>query len=231
MTLLRVATYNVHGHKGADGRIVTDRTFEVVRRLRADCVALQEFVNATAPTGEPLLEQWARRLGMHAAYAPAFERGGEEFGNALLTRWPIVEQHAHDVSLQGFRRRVVLEAIVVAGGVELQLMSLHLGVSPRERALQAQRLFELCSATRGAFHLLLGDFNEWSRFSAVSRRLRVYFDVTRRLPTFPARAPIVGLDRVWVHPRGRLRETHVERSPAARLASDHLPLVATIDCA
>jgi endonuclease/exonuclease/phosphatase family metal-dependent hydrolase len=34
---------------------------------------------------------------------------------------------------------------------------------------------------------------------------------------------------VWVHPRGRLRETRVEASPAARIASDHLPLVATID--
>jgi len=230
MTILRAATYNVHGHKGADGKIVPDRTFEVVRRLHADCVALQEFVNAPAPTGEPLLEQWARMLGMHAAYAPAFERGGEEFGNALLTRWPIAEQHAHDASLRGYRRRVVLEALVVAGGATLQLMSVHLGVSPRERALQAQRVFELCTATRAPFHLLLGDFNEWSRFSAVSRRLGAYFDVSRRLPTFPARRPIVGLDRVWVHPRGRLRDTRVEASPAARVASDHLPLVATIDC-
>ena len=109
MTTLRVATYNVHGHKGADGKIVPERTFEVVRRLHADCVALQEFVNAPAPTGEPLLEQWARRLGMHAAYAPAFERGGEEFGNALLTRWPILEQHAHglgDGASKPFTRRL-----------------------------------------------------------------------------------------------------------------------------
>jgi endonuclease/exonuclease/phosphatase family metal-dependent hydrolase len=148
----------------------------------------------------------------------------------LLTRWPIREQHAHDVSLHGYRRRVVLEALVDADGVALQLMSLHLGVSPRERALQAQRLFELCSATRADLHLLLGDFNEWSRFSAVSRRLRAHFDGSRQIPTFPSRAPVVGLDRVWVHPRGRLRETRVEASPAARLASDHLPLVTTIDC-
>jgi endonuclease/exonuclease/phosphatase family metal-dependent hydrolase len=193
-------------------------------------VALQEFVNAPAPTGESLLEHWGRTLGMHGAYAAAFERGGEEFGNALLTRWPIVEQHAHDVSLRGYRRRVILEVLASADGVTLQMMSLHLGVSPRERALQAQRLFELCSATRADFHLLLGDFNEWSRFSAVSRRLRAYFDVTRQLPTFPSRAPVVGLDRVWVHPRGRLRDTRVEASSATRLASDHLPLVATIDC-
>jgi endonuclease/exonuclease/phosphatase family metal-dependent hydrolase len=230
MRLLRMGTYNVHGHKGTDGKIVADRTLGVVRQLQADCVALQEFVNASAPTGEALLEHWARTLGMHGAYAAAFERGGEEFGNALLTRWPILEQHAHDVSLRGYRRRVVLEALVAVDGVKLQLMSLHLGVSPRERALQAQQLFELCSATRADFHLLLGDFNEWSQFSAVSRRLRAHFDVTRRVATFPSRAPVVGLDRVWVHPRGRLHETRVETSPAARLASDHLPLVATVDC-
>jgi endonuclease/exonuclease/phosphatase family metal-dependent hydrolase len=168
-------------------------------------------------------------LDMHGVYAAAFQRGGEEFGNALLTRWPIVEQHEHDVSLHGYRRRVVLEALVKADGLTLQLMSLHLGVSPRERALQAQKLFELCSATRADFHLLLGDFNEWSRFSAVSRRLHAYFDATRQLPTFPSRVPVVGLDRVWVHPRGRIRATHVEKSPPARLASDHLPLVATIE--
>jgi endonuclease/exonuclease/phosphatase family metal-dependent hydrolase len=231
MNVLRVATYNVHGHKGTDGKVITDRTFEVVRHLNADCVALQEFVNAPAPTGEALLDQWARTLGMHSAYAPAFERGGEEFGNALLTRWPIVAERAHDVSLRGYRRRVVLEANVVAGGVALQIMSLHLGVSPRERALQAQRLFELCSSTRGHLHLLLGDFNEWSRFSAVSRRLRAHFDGTHQIPTFPSWAPVVGLDRVWVHPRGRLLQARVEASPAARRASDHLPLVATIDCA
>jgi endonuclease/exonuclease/phosphatase family metal-dependent hydrolase len=227
---LRAATYNVHGHKGMDGRIVAERTLEVVRHLKADCVALQEFVNAPAPTGEPLIQHWARTLDMHGAYASAFERGGEEFGNALLTRWPILEQHAHDVSVAGYRRRVVLEALVDAGGAKVQLMSLHLGVSPRERFIQAQQLFALCSATRADLHVLLGDFNEWSRFSAVSRRLRAHFDVTRYAATFPSRAPVVALDRVWVHPRGRLRETRIEASPAARLASDHLPIVATIEC-
>jgi endonuclease/exonuclease/phosphatase family metal-dependent hydrolase len=229
MTILRVATYNVHGHKGTDGKIVTARPFEVVRHLQADCVALQEFVNSPAPTGQSLLEHWGCMLDMHAAYAPAFQRGGEEFGNALLTRWPILEEHAHDVSLHGYRRRVVLETIVEVADLKLQLMSLHLGVSPRERALQAKRLFELCAGTRGDIHVLLGDFNEWSRFSAVSRRLRAHFDATRQVPTFPSRAPIVGLDRVFVHPRGRLRETRVDTSPAARVASDHLPLIATIE--
>jgi endonuclease/exonuclease/phosphatase family metal-dependent hydrolase len=229
MTILRVGTYNVHGHKGTDGKIAAERTFDVVRHLHVDCIALQEFVNAPARAGEPLVDHWARVLDMHAAYAPAFHRGGEEFGNALLTRWPIVEQHAHDVSLRGYRRRVVLEALVRVEGVTLQIMALHLGVSPRERALQAARLFELCSATRADVHLVLGDFNEWSRFSAVARRLRTHFDVSRPLATFPSWAPVVALDRVWVFPRGRLGETRVDASPAARRASDHLPLLASVD--
>jgi phospholipase D1/2 len=229
MTVLRVGTYNVHGHKGTDGKIAADRTFDVVRHLNADCIALQEFVNAPARAGEPLVEHWARVLDMHAAYAPAFQRGGEEFGNALLTRWPILEQHMHDVSLRGYRRRVVLEALVRVEGVTLQLMVLHLGVSPRERALQAERMFELCRTTRADVHVVLGDFNEWGRFSAVSRRLHKHFDASRQLATFPSWAPVVGLDRVWVYPRGRVHETRVDTSPAARRASDHLPLVATVD--
>ena len=48
--------------------------------------------------------------------------------------------------------------------------------------------------------------------------------------TFPSRAPVVGLDRIWVHPRECLIETHVDSSAPARLASDHLPLAASIDC-
>ena len=166
MTMLRVGTYNVHGHKGTDGKVVADRTFDVVRRLHADCVALQEFVNAPAPTGESLLEHWARTLGMHGAYAPAFERGGEEFGNALLTRWPILEQHAHDVSLRGYRRRVVLEALVHVDGVTLQVMSLHLGVSPRERALQAQQLLRAVQ-------------RDTRRFPSLARRLQRMESVQR----------------------------------------------------
>ena len=227
---IRVATYNVHGNKGTDGRIIADRPLNVMRHLDADCIALQEFVNAPTVTGEPLLDHWARSLGMQGVCAPAFERGGEVFGTAILTKLEILERHEHDVSERGYRRRVLLEVLRARRENDAATMSVHLGVSPRERARQAQRLFELCSATRADVHVLAGDFNEWSRFSAVSRRLHSYFGATRQVPTFPSRAPVVGLDRIWVHPRDCLLETHVDSSVPARLASDHLPLVASVDC-
>jgi endonuclease/exonuclease/phosphatase family metal-dependent hydrolase len=230
MRILRVATYNVHGNKGTDGRVIAERPLSVMRHLDADCIALQEFVNAPTATGESLIDHWARSLGMRGLCAPGFERGGEVFGTALLTKLEILEQREHDVSERGYRRRVLLEALLRTENTTLQVMSVHLGVSPRERARQAQRLFELCSTQRADVHLLMGDFNEWSRFSAVSRRLHARFGSTRQVPTFPSRAPVVGLDRIWVHPRECLIETHVDSSAPARLASDHLPLAASIDC-
>jgi endonuclease/exonuclease/phosphatase family metal-dependent hydrolase len=230
MRLLRVATYNVHGNKGTDGRIIADRPLGIIRHLDADCVALQEFVNAPTVTGEPLLAHWSRSLGMEGVCAPAFERGGEVFGNAILTRFEILERRDHEISVRGYRRRVLLEALLRADDLTLQVMSIHLGVSPRERAQQAERLFGLCCTTRADVHLLLGDFNEWSAFSSVSRRLRAHFGASRRIATFPSPTPVVGPDRIWVHPRDCLLETHVDASRPARVASDHLPLVATVDC-
>jgi endonuclease/exonuclease/phosphatase family metal-dependent hydrolase len=46
--------------------------------------------------------------------------------------------------------------------------------------------------------------------------------------TFPSRFPTFALDRVWVHPAARLVDIEVDRSEPARVASDHLPLVARV---
>jgi endonuclease/exonuclease/phosphatase family metal-dependent hydrolase len=229
VTVIRAATYNVHGHKGLDWRVNAERPLRVLRHLAPDVVALQEFVNASKLGGEPLLDHWARGLAMQATCAPAFERGGEIFGTAVLTKFAILERSEHDLSLPGYRRRVLLEVLLDAGGRRVRVMVIHLGVSPRERALQANRLFELCGRGRSDVLLVLGDFNEWHAFGALERRFRTRFAGGPRLATFPAPAPVLGLDRVWVHPRECLLDTRVDTSSAARRASDHLPLVATID--
>jgi endonuclease/exonuclease/phosphatase family metal-dependent hydrolase len=229
--VIRAATYNVHGHKGLDWRVNAERPLQVLKHLDLGLIALQEFVNEHTLGGEPLLTHWARTLDMQAVCAPAFERGGEVFGTAILSKFEILERHEHDLSLPGYRRRVLLEVLLRVGKKRVQATSIHLGVSPRERALQIDRLFELCSRVRADVHLFLGDFNEWHGYGAVERRFRTRFASGPRLATFPAVSPVVGLDRIWVHPRECLVETRVDTSVPARRASDHLPLVATIDLA
>jgi len=56
-----------------------------------------------------------------------------------------------------------------------------------------------------------------------------HFEAAPAPRTFPARWPLFSLDRIWISPRRRLLQVQVHASPLARIASDHLPLVAHID--
>ena len=74
----------------------------------------------------------------------------------------------------------------------------------------------------------MGDLNEWFLWGRPLRRLHRYFVETPALATFPSRLPCLALDRVWAHPRSMLASLAVHRSEIARVASDHLPIVATL---
>lgn len=226
--MIRIVTYNVHGCKGCDLRIAAERPLRVLEKIDADVIALQEFVDGPLPTGKRLLEHWADTLGMRGVYAPAFVRGGEQFGNALLTRFEIVEHRNHDVSVPGFRRRAFLDAVLRTGGVTLQLIVVHLGISARERARQARTIEQMAAAMRGDLQMWVGDFNEWRPRGVTSRTLSRLFAASPAVATFPSLAPMLALDRVWIRPAERLVGAHVEKSRAAQVASDHLPLIATV---
>lgn len=230
MPRLRFVTYNIHGAVGMDGRRRQDRPLEVLRRIDADCVALQEFVNLASPHGGTLLEHWRESLGMHSArYAPAFMRGGEQFGNALLSRHPLLQCTEHDFAAPGCLPRVVLHGVVDVGGTELEVTVVHLAVRSGARAAQRSLLQDLIARVDGAAHVVLGDFNEWHSWNSTFRLMRERFAGGPALPTFPAIAPALALDRIWVRPAGGLAATHVDALPPARSASDHLPLVATVE--
>jgi endonuclease/exonuclease/phosphatase family metal-dependent hydrolase len=77
--------------------------------------------------------------------------------------------------------------------------------------------------------VVLGDMNDWVPGRSVARVLDERLGPARRLRSFPSARPIVSLDRIWVHPAAALRGVFVHRSPLARRASDHLPVVADIE--
>jgi endonuclease/exonuclease/phosphatase family metal-dependent hydrolase len=76
--------------------------------------------------------------------------------------------------------------------------------------------------------VLMGDINEWFVWGRPPRWLVSHFQRAPAPATFPSRRPIVALDRIWIRPRRRLLEVRAHESPLARIASDHLPLVARI---
>jgi endonuclease/exonuclease/phosphatase family metal-dependent hydrolase len=228
---LRVATYNVHECVGNDGRHDPDRIAKVVTELDADIVALQEFtypasvaLETRSPVGLTMLDRYECALG------PTRQTRRQEcFGNALFTRHPIVDVHRIDLSMEKREPRGALAATVQVGGMLVHVLAAHLGLRVRERRFQVRQILKYLDSVRHTFFVVLGDFNDWLPGRSVVHVLDDRLGQQTRLASFPAACPFVPLDRIWVHPTRALRRIFTHTTPTARLASDHLPVVADIE--
>ena len=222
-----VATYNVHRCTGGDGTFDPERTLAVLRELDADVVALQELQWRPGDAIH-LLEEFAQSLGYTALAGPTLLRADGHYGNAVLTRLPVRDSVRIDLSVPGREPRGALNALLETPTGPLRLIATHLGLRPYERRMQMRRLLILDRGQASAT-VLLGDLNEWFLWGRPLRWLRARFGRTPSPPSFPARWPLLALDRIWVEPRLSLRQLGAHASPLARTASDHLPLRAVLE--
>ena len=130
---ITVMTYNVRHGRGIDGRVDLERIAAVIRESEADIVALQEVDRYWWRSG---MEDQIRRLGekleMSWVYAPAIAAGWMQYGNAVLSRFPLVEGEM--VLLPGWREpRNMMRVLVEIDGVPVELINTHLGVHAGER--------------------------------------------------------------------------------------------------
>ena len=219
-----VATYNVHRCIGTDGRCDPDRVSAVVRELRADLIGLQEI--ASGAGGQ--LEYIARQTGLAAVAGPLLPFGDHHLGNALLTPYPLGDPRVVALDVVGREPRAALDVDVRVDEDAWRVLVTHFGLRGRERRQQVTRLLraiETRPATRRT--LILGDVNEWMRGARSLRRLRAAFG-GRSVPSFPSPWPLLALDQILVQPAGALGRVWAHRSALSRVASDHLPVVATI---
>ena len=223
---LRIATWNIHGGVGGDGRFDVGRIGAVLAELDADVVALQEVEHRVVGARD-LLDELAHAGAYEAIAGPTLRREGRHYGNALLTRLPVSEQRRVDLSIPGLEPRGALDAVLGAGPRRLRVLATHLGLRPKERRLQITTLLTHLEATPAVTPtVLMGDLNEWLAWGRPLRWLRRWFEPAPAPRTFPAPAPVFALDRIWARPRSALREVGCHRSPTARRASDHLPVSA-----
>ena len=225
---LRFATYNVHGCVGLDGRHDGERVRRVVLDLAADVVALQE-VDSRAGEADPWSEI-AHDTDYEVIEGPTLHGHRGRYGNALLTRFPAREVRSVDLSVAGREPRgAVVAEILVPRGAPLWVIATHLGLRHAERDVQVARLADAIDAlpSRGDV-VLLGDMNVWRPLRDGLGPLRERLAPGPALRTFPTQLPLLALDRVWTRPAQLVERAHVHRSPTSRMASDHLPLVATL---
>ncbi|MGF7191350.1 endonuclease/exonuclease/phosphatase family metal-dependent hydrolase [Robbsia andropogonis] len=224
---LRIASYNIHGAVGRDGERRPDRIAGVLAEIDADVIALQEV-----PLGGDLmpdvLSHLVRMTGFHHAEGVTIDTPERRYGNAVLSRYPIITSRTIDLSFGAREPRGALDADIDCHGHRIRFIATHLGLRAAERRAQVRALLKTFD-TRDMPVILTGDLNEWFLWGRTLRWLTTHFQRTHAPRTFPSRFPVFALDRVWVRPRERLVRVAVHRTALARQASDHLPLVAQID--
>ena len=231
---LRVATYNVHRWQGVNGRARPDvaRAGYVISELDADVVALQEVLrpfDGEAPPEEDPLGQLCEELDLHLAFAATRRHRRGQLGNAILSRFPITGVSVLDISYSRIERRGALVAHVGHAGAALGVVATHLSLVDRTRHRQVQSLMEHPALNSGPA-VLMGDMNAWRNCKG-SKVLEESLGLHHNRdwpPSFPSGRPMLSLDRIYSR-NADVVEVREHDTPAARKASDHLPVVAEIE--
>ena len=223
---VRVMTWNIHGAVGGNPKFDLAGVVELIKRWDADIVALQEVDSRRkqASDGNPfaVLQE---ALGRHGIGAKSITTDDGDYGQMLISRWPIETNEIHDISFPEREPRRAVKAEVATPLGSIRIIATHLGLSIRERRSQARTLLDI-AGERGMTTMIVGDFNDWfwpgSVRSALSRELPGY----TRYRTFPSRLPLLRLDRVYCRPGEALIRSYIDGQ--ARTCSDHLPIIADV---
>ena len=223
---IRVMTWNIHGGVGTDRRLALERITETIERLDPDVVALQEVDSRrTVPGGRSPFELLREAVGEHGVEAKSISTADGDYGQILVSRWPLSGSQVHDITHGQCEPRRAIETTVHAATGNLRMVATHFGLSLAERRTQAERLVRIARQHTAAT-VMLGDFNDWFWPGSLLRALRHEMPARTRHATFPSRCPIFRLDRIFCWPPEILLHSFVDR--AARSASDHLPVLAEV---
>lgn len=240
MTTLKIATYNIHkGFSQFNRRVVLHELRERLRELDADIVFLQEVQgehaghvqrHADYPSG-PQHEFLADEFWAHHAYGMNSVYDDGHHGNAILSRFPIVQTSNKDVSAHRFESRGLLHCEVEKDGRIVHCLCAHFGLFARGRSEQTRALIEhvLGEIPADASLIIAGDFNDWR--NKLSRTLEnelgvqdvFHTHVGKPARSFPSRLPLFRLDRIYV--RGfSVQQCDVHTGGKWRRLSDHAAL-------
>jgi endonuclease/exonuclease/phosphatase family metal-dependent hydrolase len=240
---LKILTVNLHkGFSPLNRKFVLPELRDAARTLGADVVFLQEVLGTHRLHGQryanwseqPQYEFLADSMWPMFAYGRNAVYPDGEHGNALLSKFPILRHQNLDVSVHGTEERGLLHSVLaVPGQPEIHTICAHLGLRESHRQQQLGLLCELLdSLPADAPVIVAGDFNDWrKRADAILARcgLQEVFSQAFGRParSFPARLPVLCLDRIYLR-NARAIDPHVlSRKPGSHL-SDHVPLAVEV---
>lgn len=246
MQMLKIATYNIHkGFSHFNRRVVLHELRDRLRELGADIVFLQEAQGEHKRHTEryhnyPGCAQHefiAEEVWPHCAYGKNSVYEAGHHGNAILSRFPILQSLNKDISAHRFESRGLLHCeINLADQQRVHCLCVHFGLFAKGRRAQTSALIEYVrnEIPPDAPLVIAGDFNDWRNQMGhiLARELDVHdvFHLHHGRPalSFPASLPLLRLDRIYV--RGfSVLHSDVHVGGAWQRLSDHAALSARLE--
>ncbi|MBA3594122.1 MAG: endonuclease/exonuclease/phosphatase family protein [Polaromonas sp.] len=244
---IKVLTVNIHkGFTFFNRKFILHELREAVRTVGADVVFLQEVTGTHARhenkvanyPATPHYEFLADSIWPQFAYGRNAVYTNGHHGNAVLSKFPIVSFENRDVSISGPERRGLLHCVLQIPGREttVHAICVHLGLAESHRLKQLHMLCDMVhkDIAPSAPVIVAGDFNDWRlRAHDVLKQgagmHEVFVQATGKAArTFPARFPVLRLDRIYVRNAIGHAPVVLPPKPWSHL-SDHAPLAAEIE--
>ncbi len=237
---LKILSYNVHSCVGTDRKLDPARVADVIAALEPDVIGLQEVdVGRSRTGGIDQAQVLASLLRMDYHFHPALTLEEERYGDAILTTLPARMVKADVLPSHGEQRGALCIEVNVGEHV-VQVVNTHLGLRSRDRRVQINALLGSDWLAHPEWQakprILIGDLNSTPLTRTYKRVASAYRDAhaaAHQSPkaTFPSRFPLLRLDHVFLSEQVRAVEARVVSTPLSRLASDHLPLLVTVEIA
>ena len=238
----RLISYNIHkGIGGVDRRYRPERIVETLKQYSADIIFLQE-VDDQVPRSrmDVQVELFSEALEMkHFAYQRNVHLKQGHYGNAILSRFPLLDVENVDLTIPLKKRRQGLLAhcrLKFEGHQRTMLLvNVHLGLAGFERKMQLRKLLDHPTVHRVHKEtptIIGGDLNDvWENLGKQLMTPAGFSVAAKSIRTFPAAFPARALDNLFY--RGDLAVDHAfaSKSKVAGQASDHRPLIVDFDLA
>ena len=246
---ITLASYNMRKAVGLDRKRDPHRVLKVLQEIDADIIALQEADKRVGGRGSAVPHELIDSQGMYkpvhlgVRHKRMFDKARRHtdrllkvdtrnigwHGNAILVKRHIGVLDCAALDLPTLEPRGAVIAELLIDDKPLRVVGMHLDLSGLWRKRQMRAILDaIASRTQKMPTVLMGDTNEWRTFAGCLRELEPEFHIAPTGPSFHARHPVAALDRIIVHKDLNVVAAGVHMSPAARRASDHLPIWARV---
>ena len=242
---IKIGNYNIlhcrdylHCLATGEERRSPERIAEIIAELGLDVCGLNEVYNQEMLEGDEYINQAraiADKLGYYFYFAKAIDYRGFEYGNALVSRFPIVSAKTVPMALPEnakkkprYEDRAILIAELDTGDKPFTVAVSHFGLSPEEHELDVDIAISELSAVEGPL-VFMGDLNMMPHNPLIAKLSDVLNDTALLTPgdnfTFCSDKPFEKIDYIFTNNAARALSFKVSDA----VFSDHLPVTAEIE--